>query len=368
MHGGFFLSLILHGTLLALALLSLTQSSSRPKPPEIVPVEVALVSEDDIVRLRKGVRDSKKLETRPEKSQDEPRPEEAPKVRKAAAPPPAVTPPPPPPDPPPEKKPAEADDIASKLAALEKTKAAEEAARKKAEEAARKDAEEAAARAKAEAEAARREEEKRKAAEEAKRRAEENRKAEEKRKAEERRRARIAAEKRRKQRQRELAERRRKEREKKQFDADRISALLNKIPDAKAPPSGSEPRPDAKRDLPRGPAAGAPEGRDTRLTASQRSLLGVMMKKAVSDCWRVQTGMVGAEQLVVDVEVRLKPDGSLDGEPRVVNRRPGAHFADAATNAIRALRQCAPYTVLPQNLYKGGWDHMVVTFDPQRMF
>jgi hypothetical protein len=29
--------------------------------------------------------------------------------------------------------------------------------------------------------------------------------------------------------------------------------------------------------------------------------------------------------------------------------------------------QCEPYN-LPKQFYKGGWDHMVVTFDPQKMF
>ena len=77
--------------------------------------------------------------------------------------------------------------------------------------------------------------------------------------------------------------------------------------------------------------------------------------------------MTGADQLVVDVEIKLNEAGELKGEPRVLNRRSSAVFQDAAINAIRALKQCEPYD-LPRDLYKGGWDHMVVRFDPQRMF
>jgi colicin import membrane protein len=65
--------------------------------------------------------------------------------------------------------------------------------------------------------------------------------------------------------------------------------------------------------------------------------------------------------------VRLRPDGRLIQEPRVINSGVGPLFADAANSAVRALVQCEPYD-LPRDLYEGGWDHMVVTFDPQRMF
>jgi colicin import membrane protein len=365
-HGGLTLSIMLHGILLAWALISF--QATRPlKPPEVQPVEVAIISPDDLVRLRKGVRESKKLETRPAKNADAPQKKLSKTVRKVAPPPPAAAEPPEvpvtvKPEPP---KPSE-DDIAAKLAALEKNKATEEAklkaeAERRAAELAQKKAAEEAKRKAAEA--------KEKAEADAKRKAEAaKRKAEAaKRKAEERRKKRLA-DKRRREQQRKLAEKRRRARErKKKFDANKIAALLNKIPDAKSPPAGSQHEPKTSKPLPSGPAAGAPEGRDERLTASQRSLLGVMMKRAVSPCWHVQTGMQGADQLVVELEVWLKPDGTLDGEPRVVEQRGGALFADAATNAIRALRQCAPYN-LPRALYKDGWDHMVVTFDPQKMF
>ena len=381
MNVGLILSLLLHAFFLAWALFSF-ETAAKPNPPEIVPVEVALISPDDLIRLRQGSRDSKKLETQPDKAQVKPQPKKSEDVRRSAAPPPDSAPPPPPVvqvKPTPEPAEIKADEITKKLAALEKSKADEKARLKAAAEAKQKaEAEAALKRAEAEAEAKKKAEAEaeKKAQAEAKRKAEEKKKAaeakkreeEKRRKAEEQRRKKLAAAKRRKERRRKLAEKRRREQKKKQFDPDKISALLNKIPDAKAPPSGSKPRPDQKKNLPRGPAAGAPEGRDSRLTASQRSLLGVMMKKAVSECWRVQTGMRGADQLVVDIEVRLKPDGSIEGEPRVVNRRSGALYADAATNALRALEQCAPYSVLPRELYKGGWDHMVVTFDPQKMF
>jgi colicin import membrane protein len=335
------LSLLLHAGLLGWALISF-RATPPLKIPEVEPVEVAIISPDELIRLRQGDRSSKKLETKAAKPN-----EKTEKIKEQAKKQPqrAVQPPPPSAPPPVENVQVEkapdkpkSDEIAKKLAALQPLPEPKP--------------DELALKAAAERKAA-----------EAKKRAQEKKKAEAKKKADELKRQRLE-----KERKRKLAEKRRRAREekKKQFDPDKLAALLNKIPDKAAPPSGSEPQPQDKK-LPEGPRAGAPEGKDQRLTASQRSLLGVMMKRAVRECWRVQTGMSGADRLVVEVEVKLRPTGELDGEPRVRNRGSDPGFRDAALNAVRALKQCEPYD-LPKDLYKGGWDHMVVTFDPQRMF
>ena len=368
MYFGLTVSMVAHLALLGWALMAF-QTTEPYKIAEPEAVEVAIISADELVRLRQGDRDSKKLETRPaEKIEKKPTEQEAKREIVKTVPPPAASPPE-----------AQDDPISKKLAALQpvepKGPTAEEiAAKKAAEEAAKKAADEAAK--KAAAQKAAEELALQKAAEEKKKQteaeAEKKRKAdaEKKRKAEERRK-RVAAEKKRRQdaeRKRKLAEKRRrdKERQAKSFDSGKISALLNKIPDAAAP-QGGNPDPNARPDAPRGARAGAPEGRDTRLTASQRSLLGAMMKRAVSQCWNINSGLEGVDRMVVELEVRLGPDGRLQGQPRVANNRGGTIFQDAVNSAVRALIQCEPYD-LPKEFYKDGWDHMVVTFDPQKMF
>ena len=339
MYTSLAISMLVHGALLGWALISFN-STPPLKIPEVRPVEVAIISPDDLTRLRQGDRNSKKLETQKAKTQKKSKKikENARKLPSRSVQPKSE---PPPPAAMGERK---TDQIAAKIDAL-----AEHASRVPKPT---KLLKEEKARRKREAERKRANEQKKKAA--AKRKA--KKLAEKKRKE----RARKRAEKKRRKRERE-----RKRREK-QFDPVKLAALMNKIPDLPKPPSGAV---EARKEtnLPKGPRAGAEEGRDTQLTASQRSLLAVMMKRAVSECWRVQTGMAGADRLVVEVEIKLHESGKLKGEPRVVNRRGGSAFRDAATNAVRALKQCGPYD-LPQELYKGGWDHMVVTFDPQRMF
>jgi colicin import membrane protein len=352
---GFTISLVLHLGLIGWALVSVAGTPPL-KIPEIQPVEVAIITDEDLVRLKQGDRSSKNLQTRKAPEAEKSKPQKKP-VRKEPPRRVVTTPPPPPPAPPVKPK---SDPIADKLAKLAPPKPEQNAKPEPDPEALalkrKREAEQKAAEAKKKAEA----EARKKAEAEAKKRAEQKRKAEARRKAAEKRRKEAERKKR-------LAEKRRREEEKKkQFDANRISALLNKLPDAARPEAGSRDALDDRK-LPRGPAAGAPEGRDTRLTASQRSMIGVMMKGQTSRCWNINSGLAGADKLVVEVVVKLNPDGSIDGVPRIDNMRSDPAFRDAANSALRALKLCAPYD-LPANLYKGGWDHMVVTFDPQRMF
>jgi colicin import membrane protein len=342
--------------------LVIIQTTPPFKLAEPEPVEVALVSPDALVRLKQGQREAKQLEAQPKESATTEPPKKEllkPKTSAVPPPPPAAERPSPeaarpelskpdlPPPPEPAKIEPQKDPIAEKLAALPPQVAPEPGPtpneKKLREEKLEQERKAEEARKQAEAEKKFNEELKKKAAEEKKRKLVEAKKK-------------AAEEKKRKE----------AEAKKKQFDAQRIAALLNKVPDKSSPPTGA-PTPPIVPTNATGPVAGALEGRDSQLTANQRSLLGAMMKRAVGRCWNVNSGLDGADKVIVEVEVRLRPDGRLIQEPRVINSGVGPLFADAANSAVRALVQCEPYD-LPRDLYEGGWDHMVVTFDPQRMF
>ncbi len=118
----------------------------------------------------------------------------------------------------------------------------------------------------------------------------------------------------------------------------------------------------------KGPAAGAPEGTDTVLSADKASMLASLMKNNVRRCWNINAGLEGAAKLVVKLEVKLNPAGQLVGEPRVTNSGNGAQFEDAVNSARRAVIDCQPYTNLPPELYAGGWEFMLLILDPAKMF
>jgi colicin import membrane protein len=385
---GLLVSVLLHASLLGWTIVSI-QSTPELKAPVIEPIAVDMISPSELTRITKGSRSATLKEAMAKESPtSDPTPKEAPRPRPQVAPPPppppapqaeptptppepvkpaqAAPPPPPPPAPTPPAPEPDRAALEQKLAdlALQQAEEAKRAAQAKAEAEAKAKAEaDAKAKAEADAKAHAEAEAKAKADAEAKARAEADAKAkaEAKRKADE---AKRQAEIKRKQdeaRKKKLAE----EKAKAQFSADRLSALLDKTPDPRAPaPNAPQPSTDTRA---KGPVRGAPEGRDATMSASEAAFLAGLMRQAVSRCWNINAGLEGVERMVVQIEVRLRPDGSLADQPKVRNPNNSPLFRDAADSALRALIACAPYA-LPPDKYEGGWEHMILSFDPKDMF
>lgn len=136
------------------------------------------------------------------------------------------------------------------------------------------------------------------------------------------------------------------------FDPNQIASLLDKIPDQK-------PKPQAQAS-PTAPSGGAP-----KLTMSEKDAL----KRQVERCWSPPVGAPNAADLRVQVRIQLRPDGTLAGNPQLINRGGLAsgdpYFRAAAESAIRAIRQCAPYKMPPQKY--ASWKDVDLNFDPRDM-
>ncbi len=330
MTRGLLTSFVGHALLLAYALISF----QRPLPdlPPIIPIEATIVTPSEVTRLKQGDPQAKELEA---KAKDEPQPEkskkEAEKPKPVVGPPPVAEPPPPPPPPEPEKAEPKQDAIADKLAALppEPVPGPSPDEKKKLEEKLEQERQ----------------------AEEQKKKAEEKRKAE----------AKKAAEKKKKEaeRKRKEAEAKRKAAEKKKFDADKIAALLDKTPDKRGAPKSST-APTKPTDY-TGPTMGERQGNDTVLSAREQDLLLSMINSQLQPCARLPGGGGGPDTPVVNVRFRLNPDGSLDGEPVIVDRQNTPLYAIAADASVRAIKQCAPFQ-LPPDKY-GAWSTVTWLFD-----
>ncbi|MEL6373664.1 MAG: cell envelope integrity protein TolA [Pseudomonadota bacterium] len=350
MRVGLFISLCLHLGVLAWGLVSLSSARTfKAAAPE--PVAVSLVTPDDLTRLRQGSRKAKAETATPRKSKAKTNPRK-PKPKAKPIPPRATAPAAPPPDPIAQRLKQEAEARAAaaakaKARAAAKAKAAKaKAAEAKAKALAAKKAAAAKAKRKREAEARkRRAEAKKRAAAAAKKKRE------------------AARRKREAERKRKLAEAKRKKAN--AFDADKMAALLNKIPDRAQPPPAA---PETDDPPPRKPQAraGAPEGRDQRLTASEMALLARAIKAGVQPCWNVLGGGQGAEATEVKVRIRFKQDGTLARPPEIVNSGSSAFFIAAADSARRAIEQCQPYR-LPASKYH-AWRDVILRFRPEDMF
>ncbi|MDX2307467.1 MAG: protein TolA [Hyphomicrobium sp.] len=337
MYFGLAISMLAHGALIAWAILSIHATKSLDAPPP-EPIAVALITPSELLRMKQGSETAKELEA---KAEDKPSPEvsklEAEKPKPILAPtPPAETPPEPQkPEPakaePEKTEPPKADPIAEKLAELPPEAPGPTPEQLKAEE------------------------EKKKAEEEQKKKAEEDRKKEEekKKKAEEEKKKKLAEEKKKKD-----------EKKKKEAVADRLAALLDKDPTRKgAPNSANEP---TKPTDYKGPTAGTQTGNDTVLSVRQQDLLRGMLRQQIARCWRLPGAGGGAETPVVSLRWRMRPDGTVDGEPAIEKPGTGPFGALANEAAVRAVKACQPYD-LPQDYYENGWKEVIWEFDPQSL-
>lgn len=354
MRLGLTLSTLLHLGALMWALLAMAATPPL-EPPQPEPITVALITPSDLLALKKGSETATVLEA---KAKEEPKPEqskvEAEKPKPVTAPelpveptPPepekkaAEAPPPEPPKPEPPKEEPKPDPIADKLAAMppdpppgptpDELKKAEE--EKKAEEARKADEQ--------------------KKLEEQKKAEEEKKKAEEKKKK-------LEDEKKKK-----LAEQKRKEQEKKkkQQQADRLAALLDKDPTRKgAPNSATEP---SKPTDYTGPTAGAREGDAPVLSVREQDLLKSQISAQLRQCWKLPGGGGGIDTVVVTVRWRLRPDGTLEGEPSIEAPRSDSVFQIAAEAAMRAVKMCSPFTLPPDKYW--AWKSIIWDFDPREM-
>ncbi|MGD9867434.1 MAG: cell envelope biogenesis protein TolA [Hyphomicrobiales bacterium] len=140
------------------------------------------------------------------------------------------------------------------------------------------------------------------------------------------------------------------------FNPDRIAALLNKAPDAGAPP-----RPEAPP-APQEKARGRESGQDMTMSISEIDAL----RARISQCWSPPVGGIGADAIRVRLRMQLAPDGTLTSNPQVVNTEPSPFFQAAADSAVRAVMLCQPYQ-LPSAKYE-LWRDMIINFDPRDMF
>ena len=94
------------------------------------------------------------------------------------------------------------------------------------------------------------------------------------------------------------------------------------------------------------------------LSAREQDLLKGKISAQLRGCWRLPGGGGGIETVVVTVHWRLRPDGSLDGEPQVERPQATPVFQIAAEAAVRAVKACAPFTLAAGQVLGVAGDHL----------
>ena len=143
---------------------------------------------------------------------------------------------------------------------------------------------------------------------------------------------------------------------KEEFDINKITALLDKR-DAAQP---SSPRARLADKTVKG------FGPQTAMTMDLQDSL----RSQIQQCWSPPIGAPHPDELVVEFELFLKPDGSVAQPPQLSAESQGAVGRDSFTRAAaeaarRAIYTCAPYK-LPADRYS-QWQDITLTFDPRQM-
>lgn len=102
-----------------------------------------------------------------------------------------------------------------------------------------------------------------------------------------------------------------------------------------------------------------------RLTVSEHDAL----RRQIERCWNIPIGAKDAENLIVDVQLVVNPDRTIQSAVIVDQDkyRKDSFFRAAADSAIRAIRNpmCSPLA-LPQDKYE-QWKNMTISFNPKDM-
>jgi colicin import membrane protein len=110
---------------------------------------------------------------------------------------------------------------------------------------------------------------------------------------------------------------------------------------------------------------GTERGASQKLSPSLRGQLIGIIKDQLLLCWNKPIALANADKPPVpQVRMKLNTDGSLAGQPNVVNSSSDPLFAIASSSALTATRRCAPLRIPAQfAAYYDDWRDVVVTFD-----
>ncbi len=143
------------------------------------------------------------------------------------------------------------------------------------------------------------------------------------------------------------------------FDPSKISALLDHdAPQHKA---------STGRALTQVASLGAANGHAEKMSPSMMAQLDGWMIDHYRGCWSY-FGLGATQDYVPEVRVRLAQDGSLIGQPALINPPRDPNLKSLADSAIRAVNRCNPME-MPERFkpFYQSWRDRTVRFDPKEM-
>jgi hypothetical protein len=144
------------------------------------------------------------------------------------------------------------------------------------------------------------------------------------------------------------------QRHQRKFDPKKVAALLDKRVSQRRAATGET--------LNNQVSLGAPSAIAARLSQSELDAL----RARLAQLWNPPVGARNPDELVVQVRMQLKPDGTLAAPPLVLTSGHSPLFMAARDSAVRAVFRGQPFDMLRPEHYD-QWKDVEITFDPRDM-
>jgi colicin import membrane protein len=117
---------------------------------------------------------------------------------------------------------------------------------------------------------------------------------------------------------------------------------------------------------PTGATQGLPDQHAERMSPSLSAALDSWLKEEYMSCWSPPPGIPEGESYIPAVHVEFNADGSLSGQPVLINPPRNSAWRPHAESAVRATLKCNPLHVPAQFApYYQQWKSKTIHFDPQ---
>ncbi|MGH6800268.1 MAG: cell envelope biogenesis protein TolA [Methylocella sp.] len=120
-------------------------------------------------------------------------------------------------------------------------------------------------------------------------------------------------------------------------------------------------------DLAQMASLGSPTASAAKMSPSLWDQLDGLLQEQYKRCWNF-AGLGGQQKYVPEIHVQYTLDGSLIGQPVLLNPPSDANLRALAESAMRAVRRCDPLRIPSQyQVYYDQWKGRIVRFDPAEM-